>query len=91
MHYAQFRVETISASIICEAVAPEEEDEKSGVRSQGVCRMISDECIEISIHAADLPALRAALNSWLRLIQVASEMIDSTQIRTGIIIEGARP
>ena len=53
--------------------------------------MISDECIEISIHAADLPALRAALNSWLRLIQVASEMIDSTQIRTGIIIEGARP
>ncbi len=88
MHVAQFRIEAISASIICDAVAPEEEDEKTGVRSQGVCRMISEECLEISIHATDLPALRASVNSWLRLIQVASEMIDSTQIKVGTISEG---
>jgi KEOPS complex subunit Pcc1 len=89
MHSALFRIETNSALIICKAVAPEEEDEKNGLRSQGQCRMISHECLEISISAADLPALRASLNSWLRLIQVASEMIDSTQIRAGIMIEGA--
>lgn len=88
MHSALFRIETNSADIICEAISPEEDDEKNGVRSQGKCRMISQECLEVSISAADLPALRASLNSWLRLIQVASEMIDSTQIKAGIMVEG---
>jgi KEOPS complex subunit Pcc1 len=78
-HAAIFRFETEETSIICQAVKPEEKDENSG-RTQSVCRKISDNTFEISITASDLSALRAALNTWLRLIQVASEMIGRTQI-----------
>ncbi|MDD1727739.1 MAG: hypothetical protein LUQ50_01560 [Methanospirillum sp.] len=79
MHTAYFRFEIPYASIINDAVSPEEADENSG-RSHGMCRVKSDGILELSVQASDLPALRAALNSWLRLIQVASEMIDRTQI-----------
>ena len=32
----------------------------------------------ISVAAEDIPALRAALNMWLRLVSVAAEMLDMT-------------
>lgn len=79
MHQAVFRIETHHAPIIYEAISPESEDEYPG-RSHGRCRMCAENILEISLYASDLSALRAALNTWLRLIQVASEMIDRTQI-----------
>ena len=80
MDVAIFRIETEHASIICEAVSPEEGDDEQLGRSQGSCRVSSTGVLELSVRASDLPAFRAALNSWLRLIQVASEMIDRAQI-----------
>ncbi|PKL59874.1 MAG: hypothetical protein CVV33_05595 [Methanomicrobiales archaeon HGW-Methanomicrobiales-4] len=79
MHQAVFRVETHQAQIICKSINPESEDENPG-RSFGRCRMCTENILEISLDASDLSALRAALNTWLRQIQVASEMIDRTQI-----------
>lgn len=79
MHRAVFRIESPLVSIICDAISPEGEDEGLG-RSQGFCRVVAEEILEVSILATDLSALRASLNTWLRLVQVASEMIDRTQI-----------
>jgi len=79
MHQVIFRIETPYAPVICEAISPESEDEYSG-RSQSRCRMCADNILEISLEASDLSALRAALNTWLRLIQVASEIVERTQI-----------
>jgi len=79
MHQAVFRIETRHARIICEAIGPESENEFPG-RSFGRCNMCAGGILELSLDASDLSALRAALNTWLRLIQVASEMIERTQI-----------
>jgi KEOPS complex subunit Pcc1 len=79
IHRAVFRIETCSTPILFQAISPESDDDFSG-RSQCRCRMSAENILEISLYASDLPALRAALNTWLRLIQVASEMIDRTQI-----------
>ena len=37
-----------------------------------------DDLLVISVAADDVPALRAALNMWLRLVSVAAEMLDIT-------------
>ena len=80
MHAAIFTIQIMHAAIICDAISPEEGDEEHFGRSQGFCTLHDEDTLELSIQASDLPAFRAALNSWLRLIQVASEMIDRTQI-----------
>lgn len=36
--------------------------------------MEGNETLVLSVSAADLPALRAALNTWLRLMNIANEM-----------------
>ena len=79
MHQAVFRIETTHAALMYEAISPECDDENPG-RSESRCRLDGDDILEIALYASDLSALRAALNTWLRLIQVASEMIDRTVI-----------
>ena len=37
-----------------------------------------DDLLAISVAADDIPALRAALNMWLRLVSVAAEMLETT-------------
>jgi KEOPS complex subunit Pcc1 len=78
-HQAIFQVEMKYASIVYHAIIPEQDDELHE-RSHGKCTLVNDTLLEISIQATDLSALRASLNTWLRLIQVSSEMIDRTQI-----------
>ena len=36
--------------------------------------MEGNETLVLSVSAADLPAMRAALNTWLRLMNIANEM-----------------
>lgn len=79
IHEAIFRIESPNAAIICEVLKPEEEEDYSG-RTQGICTRYAENILEVSIRASDLSALRAALNTWLRLIQVSSEMINRTKI-----------
>ena len=79
MHEAVFRIESPHATIISESLSPEKEEEYPG-RSQSTCTRTAENILEVSIRASDLSALRAALNTWLRLIQVSSEMIDRAKI-----------
>jgi KEOPS complex subunit Pcc1 len=79
IHQAVFTIESDSAAIVYHALIPEQEDETKE-RSEGTCSLITDNILEISIHACDLSALRAALNTWLRLVQVATEVIERAKI-----------
>lgn len=67
---AEFTLESPRASLIYQAVLPELEDQP---RSRVVLHC-TDEGLHIQIRAEDITALRAALNSWLRLIKIAHEL-----------------
>jgi KEOPS complex subunit Pcc1 len=73
VHEAIFRVEHAQARHLFEALKPEEADE-SGPRTTTHIRLEGDTTLVLSVRASDIPALRAALNMWLRLINVAYEM-----------------
>ena len=79
IHEAVFTVEMKDAKIIYLAIIPEIGAEPMD-RSQGICSLSTDNLLTITIHAQDLSALRAALNTWLRLVQVAAEIIERAEI-----------
>lgn len=71
-HTAVFTFRCDCAESIYKSVAPEENDSmgRSSVRV-----MLEDEStLLLKVEAEDIPALRAALNSWLRLINIAKDM-----------------
>ncbi|MGV8107987.1 KEOPS complex subunit Pcc1 [Methanospirillum sp.] len=78
MHEAVFTFQTKDAGIIAASLIPESDTEEMG-RSYCECTKISDTAFEIHIQAQDLIALRAALNTWLRLVQIAEEMVQTTK------------
>lgn len=45
-----------------------------GGRSSVRVELADDDLLVLDVNAADIPALRAALNTWLRLITIAVEM-----------------
>jgi KEOPS complex subunit Pcc1 len=57
-----------------EALKPEERDERGKPRTATRVWLEGDTTLVLSVRASDIPALRAALNMWLRLINVAYEM-----------------
>ena len=70
-HTAVFTFRCDCAESIYKSVAPEE-DELMGRSSASV--ILEDEStLLLKVEAEDIPALRAALNSWLRLINIAKE------------------
>jgi KEOPS complex subunit Pcc1 len=73
-HEATFRVYHPDAPAVFGAVAPEMEEKNP--RSRAECRLEGSETLVLEITARDIAALRAALNMWLRLINVAKEMQD---------------
>ncbi len=72
-HEAVFRFGTSHAGAIYRALVPEMESEVNP-RSRAVLTMDGEEVLLLRVHADDLPALRASLNMWLRLVNVADEM-----------------
>jgi KEOPS complex subunit Pcc1 len=72
-HEAIFRFSTEHAVSIYTALLPELTDEVNP-RSRTRCVLENDTLIVLMIEAADLAALRAALNMALRLVNVADEM-----------------
>jgi len=72
-HRAIFRFRHPLAEQIFRAVAPEMAGEVHP-RSVAHCTLEGSMVITLSIDAADLPAMRASLNMWLRLINLATEM-----------------
>lgn len=75
-HTAVFSCRSDQAPEIYRALTPEigEINPRTGV---GVA-LKGDDLLVISVAADDIPALRAALNMWLRLVSVASEMLEMT-------------
>jgi KEOPS complex subunit Pcc1 len=74
-HEALFRFTTDHAERIYRALAPELIDEVNP-RSATRCWMEEGQTLVVQVKAQDLAAMRAALNMFLRLINVAEEMQD---------------
>ncbi len=72
MHTAVFRFTTDDARALYLSVCQEIGD--VGDRSSVRVRLAGDDLLVLEVTATDMPALRAALNTWLRLITIAVEM-----------------
>ena len=70
-HEATFRFVTPRAPTLYAALAPEVEDLG---RSRATVTLEEARSLVLHAEADDIPALRAALNTWLRLINIANEM-----------------
>ncbi len=73
-HTATFSCRADRAEEIYRALLPEAEE--INARSDARIALSGGNVLIISVSAVDIPALRAALNMWLRLVSVASEMLD---------------
>jgi KEOPS complex subunit Pcc1 len=72
MYTAVFTFATDDARALYRSVCQEMGD--VGDRSSVRVRLADDNTLLLEATAADIPALRAALNTWLRLINIAIEM-----------------
>ncbi|OPY39289.1 MAG: Transcription factor Pcc1 [Methanoregula sp. PtaU1.Bin051] len=72
-HEAVFRITSDRAPVIYKALLPELADEVNP-RSVTVCELESDRVLLLRVSAKDIPALRAALNMALRLVNVSDEV-----------------
>ena len=72
-HEVIFRFTTPRADRILRSLEPELADEVN-LRSRAGCRLDGNDTLVLSVEADDTPSLRAALNMYLRLVNVADEM-----------------
>jgi len=72
-HDVIFRFTTDRAGRILRSLEPELADEVNP-RSRVRCRLDGDDTLVLEVEADDTPSLRAALNMYLRLVNVADEM-----------------
>ena len=77
LHEATFRFSTSHAREILAALGPELCDEVNP-RSHTRCWLEGEETLVLAIRAQDIASLRAALNMFLRLVNVADEMQEIT-------------
>ena len=76
-HRAVFRFKDRNAVNIYQAIAPEMAGEVN-TRSEAGCWLEPGDVLVLSVVASDIGALRASLNMWLRLVNVAKEMQELT-------------
>ena len=69
-----------SASTVAAAVAVEQDELDDDRAGAAVAR--TDRTVEVTVDASDLVALRAGVNSWTRLVDVA-ERTDEIALRAG--------
>jgi KEOPS complex subunit Pcc1 len=72
-HEAVFRFESDHAARIYLSLSPELADEVNP-RSTISCRLEGERTLVLTVAAQDTSSLRAALNMYLRLVNVADEM-----------------
>jgi KEOPS complex subunit Pcc1 len=84
-HNAVFRFTGAAAEAVYRAVAPEMAGEINP-RSCAECWIEPSGTLVLSVGASDISALRASLNMWLRLINVAMEMQELTTGQCGSIL-----
>jgi KEOPS complex subunit Pcc1 len=76
-HTAVFSCESPAAREIYRALAPEMGE--ISPRTEVRVTLEAGDLLVISASAEDIPALRAALNMWLRLVSVAAEMLEMSE------------
>ena len=74
-HEAVFHIRCDHADNIFRSVGPEMAGEVNS-RSRAECARGGQDTIVLKVGARDSAALRASLNMWLRIINVAQEMQD---------------
>lgn len=75
--FAEFIFETETAETIYRALLPELEDSFSERSEIGLSFKDTNKLI-LSVKAEDVVSLRSALNTWIRLIQIAQEVLETT-------------
>ena len=81
-HNAVFRFTGPDIMQVYQAIAPEMSGEVN-TRSQARCWVETPDTLVLSVSASDIGALRASLNMWLRLVNVANEMQEIIPNRGG--------
>lgn len=74
-HQAQFRFSTPTAMLLYQVLAPELADQE-GMRSTVELACTDQTMLIMTVYAEDLVSFRAALNMWLRLVNVADEVTE---------------
>jgi KEOPS complex subunit Pcc1 len=72
MGFAEIELQTEKPDILCRALAPELEDE---INRASVSMQTGESLLRLRIEGNDLVSLRAALNTWIRLLNIAMEMV----------------
>lgn len=72
-HEAVFRFHCTHAETLYQSLSPEMASELHP-RSRAECFLEDRNVLVLKVQAMDISALRAALNMWLRLVNVADEM-----------------
>ena len=70
--YSEFVFETPYAREIYQALLPELDDD---LHRSSVALDCSDGFIRLEVKGDDVVSLRAALNTWIRLVKIAFEMV----------------
>jgi KEOPS complex subunit Pcc1 len=81
-HNAVFRFTGHDIGHVYQAIAPETAGEVNA-RSQVECWVEAPDTLVLVVSASDIGALRASLNMWLRLVNVAKEMQEIIHNRGG--------
>jgi tRNA threonylcarbamoyladenosine modification (KEOPS) complex Pcc1 subunit len=81
-HNAVFRFTGHDIGHVYQAIAPETAGEVNA-RSQVECWVEAPDTLVLVVNASDIGALRASLNMWLRLVNVAKEMQEIIPNRGG--------
>jgi KEOPS complex subunit Pcc1 len=69
---AKFVFESDRAGMIYEALRPELDDD---LHRSSVSLELDDGLIRLNVRGEDTVSLRAALNTWIRLVKIAFEMV----------------
>jgi KEOPS complex subunit Pcc1 len=70
---AEFIFETKAPVMICQALAPEMDDD---LHRSNIEMVLRDCSLDLTIRGDDVVSLRAALNTWIRLVKIAFEMVN---------------
>lgn len=69
----EFVFETKEPLMIYRALAPERDSE---IHRLGIDLSLCEGAVGLRIRGEDIATLRAALNTWIRLVKIAFEMVD---------------
>ena len=74
MHTVFIELELLGARKVYEALRPELQASPSD--RSAISLAVDGGLLKLSIEAEDVISLRAAINTWLRLIKIAEEMVN---------------